>query len=109
MAAEPTPAATDIAWYVDAIGKDAEFASTSQAEATELVSNFMGGASNPFGVPAVIVARAVLEVGADLFYRKTTRNGVVGFGDMEAQPFRLNRDPMAAAYPLLRPYLVIGL
>lgn len=108
MLDETTPA-TELTWYVDALGDDVAFATASKAEATELVNDFIGGAGNPFDVPPVIVARAVLEVGADLYYRKASRNGVVGLDGVEPQPFRLNRDPMAAAYPLLRRYLVTGI
>jgi hypothetical protein len=106
--AESTTPPTDLAWYVEAIGEDAPFATASAAEATALVMNFIG-ADNPYGVPEVIVARVVLEVGADLFYRKASRNGIVGFEGIEAQPMRVNRDPMAAAYPILRQYIPVGL
>lgn len=106
--ADTTPASTDLDWYVEAIAEDAEFAATCAHEATQLVNDFIGK-GNEGAVPDPVLARAVLEVGADLYYRKASRNGVVGFEGLEAQPFRLNRDPMAAAYPLLRPYLVMGL
>lgn len=106
--ADTTPAATDLSWYVNAIGEDATFAASSQAEAAQLVGDFIGE-GNPYKVPESVVARAVLEVGADLFYRKAAKNGIVAFDGAEPQVFRLNRDPMAAAYPLLRRYLVMGL
>lgn len=98
----------DLKWYVDALGDDVAYAATSAAEAAELVGDFVGE-GNPFNVPAKVLARAILEVGADLYYRKASRNGVVGLDGVDPQPFRLNRDPMAAAYPLLRRRLVSGL
>lgn len=104
-----TDEATDLAWYVAATGDDLPYAAESEVTATQMVTDFIGGAANPFGVPRVVVARAVLEVGADLYYRKASRNGTVTLGGVEPQMFRLNRDPMAAAYPLLRRYLVMGL
>lgn len=107
MSDAPTTTALD--WYVEALGEDKPFADESKLVATELVNNLIGGAANPFGVPAVVVARAVLEVGADLYYRKASRNGIVGLEGVDPQPMRLNRDPLAAAYPFLRPYLVFGL
>lgn len=106
--ADTTPATTDLSWYVQAIAEDAPYATTCAAEATQMVNDFIGE-GNPYQVPASVVARAVLEVGADLYYRKASRNGVVGLDSTEPQVFRLNRDPMAAAYPLLRRYLVMGL
>lgn len=108
MTDDTTRAATDLSWYVQAIGEDADYAETSHAEAEQMVGDFIGE-GNPYGVPELVVARAVLEVGADLYYRKASRNGVVQLDGVEPQTFRLNRDPMTAAYPLLRRYLVMGL
>lgn len=104
-----TDTSTDLTWYVNALGDDAPYAEESEVTATQMVHDFIGGAANPFGVPKSVVARAVLEVGADLYYRKASRNGTIQLGGVEPQLFRLNRDPMAAAYPLLRRYLVMGL
>jgi hypothetical protein len=109
MADDTTRAATDLTWYVQAKNEDEDYARESEGVAQQLVEDFIGGAGNPFGVPADVVARAVLEVGADLYYRKASRNGVVQLAGVDPQIFRLNRDPMAAAYPLLRRYLVMGL
>jgi hypothetical protein len=97
-----------LAWYVHALGEDAEFAATSAQEAAVLVGHFVGK-DNPYKVPDEVLARATIEVGADLYYRKASRNGIVGLDGADAQPFRLNRDPMAAAYPLLRQFIPAGL
>ena len=105
---DETPATT-LDWYVEAVGEDKPFAAESHAVAQQMVYDFIGGEGNPFDVPAEVVARAILEVGADLYYRKASRNGVATFTGVEPQLFRLNRDPMSAAYPLLRRYLVMGL
>ncbi|WP_314148234.1 hypothetical protein [uncultured Leifsonia sp.] len=102
------PEVIDLVWYVNAIGEDVNYARSTEAEARQLVEDFIGK-DNPYKVPESIVERAVLEVGADLYYRKASRNGVVQMEGVEPQLFRLNRDPMAAAYPLLRRYLVMGL
>ncbi|MBZ4486277.1 hypothetical protein [Microbacterium sp. cx-55] len=107
--ADDTARATALDWYVEAKGEDADYAKETEAVATQMVNDFIGGEANPYGVPAPVLARAVLEVGADLYYRKASRNGVVQLGGVDPQMFRLNRDPMVAAYPLLRPYLVMGL
>lgn len=104
---DPAPATT-LEWYVDAQESDQPFAQESAEVAKQMVEDFIG-AGNPHMVPAGVVARAVLEVGADLYYRKASRNGVMTVTGVEPQMFRLHRDPMAAAYPLLRRYLVMGL
>jgi hypothetical protein len=106
---DDTTRATTLEWYVQALGEDVPYAAESNEQATQLVQDFIGGEENPFEVPESVVARAVLEVGADLYYRKASRNGVIGLDGVDPQPFRLNRDPMAAAYPLLRRYLVTGI
>lgn len=104
-----TPTVLD--WYVTAIGEDATYAQQCALEAEIMVDNFIG-AANPYAVAPAIVKRAVLEVGADLYYRKASRNGIASFdtGMPAPEPMRLNRDPMAAAYPILRPFLpAVGL
>lgn len=62
-------------------------------------------------VPAAVLRRAVVEVGADLFHRRAARNGVIAFDETEvsASPVRIGRDPLAAARPLLAPYLGVGI
>ena len=109
--AESAARSVDLAGFVHAIGaEDLALVDSSKAEATELVENFIGGLpANPFNVPDTIIDRAVLEVGADLFYRQQTRNGIAGFDGATMAPARINRDPMAAAYPLLRQYIPVSL
>ncbi|WP_396190137.1 hypothetical protein [Flavobacterium sp.] len=97
---------TSLAWYVQAVGEDVAYAEQSTIEATSLVMHFVGGDTNPYAVPQPVLDRAILEVGADLYYRKSTRNGIAQFDSIEPTPFRITRDPMASAYPILRPYLI---
>lgn len=99
----------DLEWYVQARGEDASYAAESEGVARQMVTDFIGGETNPYGVPESVVERAVLEVGADIYYRKASKNGVVTMQGVDPQLFRINRDPMASAYPLLRRYLVMGL
>lgn len=71
-------------------------------EATVLVDKYVGTTV----VPDVILDRCYIEVGADLFNRRSAPNGVmnqqyatedgIGFA-----PYRIARDPMAAAYRML--------
>lgn len=71
-------------------------------EAQVLVSKYVG----LIEVPEEILDRAFLEVGADLFNRRSAPNGIMnqqyatvdGIGQA---PVRIARDPMAAAYKLL--------
>lgn len=52
-------------------------------------------------IPADVYRRAVLEVGAELFHRRSTKNGVMQFATADAQPIHVRRDPMVPAYALL--------
>lgn len=74
--------------------------------ALELVDAHCGTSRSK--VPTHVLQRAYLEVGAELFHRKATKNGVAQFALPDAEPIRIARDPMVAAYPLLRPYLPGG-
>ena len=109
MPTSDTPEAITLDWYVQALGDDAEFAQQCATEASTLVTHMIG-TDNPYQVPADVIARAVLEVGADLYYRKASRNGIVQFDGVETtSALRIGRDPLSAAYPFLRPFLPMGL
>ncbi|OYO16285.1 hypothetical protein CGZ94_04920 [Enemella evansiae] len=98
---------TTLAQYLNVASS--EYTTECETEATALVDRHIGTAT----VPPDIRDRAVLEVAADLFYRRETRNGVVAFGGQDGgasvAPVRVSRDPMKAATDLLRPYLGPGI
>ena len=88
--------------YVGAGAADADFVAACEAEATALVGAYVGTA----GVPSEVLSRAVLEVGSELFHRRSVPNGVAQFGTLDgAAPLRVARDPMVGAYPLLARYV----
>jgi hypothetical protein len=99
---------TTLAQYIgDAAGApDAEFIEECKAEAEALVdAHTTGNLRAGVVLPSVIRARAVLEVGADLYHRRQARNGVAGFDGEQMAPVRVRNDPMGAAYATLRPFL----
>lgn len=109
----PAPEADDVSldWYVSASKSMdpvlAAFVSSCAAEAGVLVDHHIGDAE----VPESIRERAVLEVGADLYYRRAAKNGVSTFGGAGVEGvsvLRINRDPMTQAYAILRPWLGLG-
>lgn len=103
------PEAVTLAWFVQALGQDEQFAQQCANEASALVAPLVGE-DNPYNVPDEVIARAELEVGADLFYRKASRNGIVQFDGIEtSSAVRISRDPLSAAYPFLRPFMPMGL
>lgn len=87
--------------YVGAGDSQTAFVSECWDEALALVSAYVGAAV----VPPVILSRATLEVGAELFHRRATKNGVAQFATPDASPIRIARDPMIAAYPILDRYV----
>lgn len=81
-------------------------------EAVALVDKYVGQVLDvdgvtyvPRPVPAPILDRAYLEVGADLFHRRSAPNGIASqqfaTADGIGTSVRIQRDPMAAAYKIL--------
>lgn len=103
MSETPTPLTVDLAGYLgETSAAEAPLIAECEESALELVTQHVGGAT----VPDSVLRVAVREVGADLFHRRKSRNGVTTFAGGEGvTPIRLNRDPLTAAYPILRPYL----
>ena len=93
-----------------------EFLTECLAEAGELIAVHCGLTSIEAVVagekiPAATLARAVKETAADLYSRRRARNGIVEIGGDGITPdvVRINRDPMVAARPILRPFLGPGI
>lgn len=87
--------------------KDAPFITECAGEALDLIERYTIGEH----IPERAFKRACLEVAADLYHRRTARNGIAGFdtGDMGASPVRINRDPLASARPILAPFMRVGI
>lgn len=71
-------------------------------EAQVLVDKYVGTSV----VPEIILDRSYLEVGADLFNRRSAPNGVMNqqyatVDGIGTTPYRISRDPMSAAYKIL--------
>lgn len=102
----PAPAlAARLAAFVGSPPTD--FVGECAAAAARLVGDYIAGRE----VPGEVRDRAVIEVGADLYHRRSARNGVAGFEDTDIAPapVRINRDPLVPAYPLLARYLGWGI
>ncbi len=92
--------AATLAAYVGATSTT-EFVAECWTTAGTLVARHIGARK----VPDDVRDRATLEVGAELFHRRATKNAVAQFASPDAAPVRIARDPMVAAYPLLAPYV----
>ncbi|RZU66753.1 hypothetical protein EV379_3119 [Microterricola gilva] len=84
---------------------DEKFIETCLDEAEALVSARVGTAT----VPTPILERAQIEVGSELYNRRSAPNGISQFSAPDGSAIRVARDPMVAAYPILQPYLPLGL
>lgn len=91
--------------YVKAPAAAAALVNDCEKQAGAMVDRHVRGRT----VPQEILDRAALEVGADLYYRQQTRNGVAGFGDEQVAPVHIARDPMRAAYQILAPWTGPGI
>lgn len=70
--------------------------------ATDLVTRYIGTAT----VPEHVLTRAVIEVSAELYHRRSAPNGVKSFNDLDGvATVRVARDALVAGRPLLDPYL----
>lgn len=94
--------------YVQAYGEgEAKELAHALAEARTLVTSHCG--TQVQRVPADVLDRAIVETAAELFHRKSARNGVMDLGDTDLAPFRVRNDPLKAVYPLLTPYIGLGI
>lgn len=96
-----------VARYVDALDDATDQANVTDAVALarQLVTDKIGTRT----VPEPVRDSAIVEVAADQYHRRTAHNGIAAVDSVDVQPFRINRDPLIAAYPILRPYLGLGI
>lgn len=91
--------------YVGASGNDDDFVEHCWDEAVVLVDKFVGEAT----VDATVLTRAYIECGSELFHRRSAPNGVAQFATLDGgSAIRVARDPMVGAYPILLPWVGVG-
>lgn len=110
-----TVTATQLRSWVNAQGQAAaqEDLQACVDQATALVTKYVeDNCGDPIYWPDPSIRdRATLEVAADLWNRKSAPNGIVnqqfniGTGDLGSTPIRISRDPLAAARPILAPWV----
>jgi hypothetical protein len=84
-------------------GEAAAALQTAWDNAAALVANHVGKQT----VPAGIAAEATLVCGAELFWRRGSKSGIIGDpAGIGGEPVRLALDPMLAARQLLDKWLV---
>jgi hypothetical protein len=86
------------------IGTDetGDFIETCLEGGRKLVENYIG---EVVSVPESIKDQSVLIASSELFHRRSAPNGIAQFASMDGQPVRVGKDPLAAVYPLLQPFV----
>lgn len=88
--------------YVNSASTDDTFTEQCWNEATTLINAYIRDRD----VPNVVYDRARLEVGQELFNRRSAPNGIAQFATFDGtQTQRVARDPLVGAYPLLNPII----
>lgn len=97
---------TRLAAYVGDVPVD-DYLRSCVTEATSLVGSQVGSVT----IPQDVHDRAVMEVAAELFHRRSAPNGIKSFADGldGASAIRVARDALVAARPLLAPYLPLAI
>ena len=90
--------------YVNSEARDDELAHALE-EAIVLVMHYIGGVE----VPDTIRDRAILEAGSELYHRRNAPSGISQFATPDGAPVRVARDPLVGVYPILRPYIGLGI
>jgi len=102
---QPVPAYQQLKDYVGAAPNDDAFVEACWDEAVALVAKFVGTAT----VNADVLQRARIECGSELFHRRSAPNGVAQFATLDGgSAVRVARDPMVGAYPILTPWVGLG-
>jgi hypothetical protein len=102
---DPATLATRLAQHVGATraGADREtYLKSCATEAIDLVTQIVGQRE----VPKSILERAMVEAGADLYWRQQARNGVATYESEGAlETVRVGLDPSRSARAVLAPWL----
>ena len=97
--------ATKVAEYVGGV-TTSSYLDDCVSVATCAVGRYTRGET----IPDPVRERAIIEVAAELYHRKSAPNGVKLYADLDgATTIRVARDAMVAARPLLAPYLTPGI
>jgi hypothetical protein len=80
--------------------EDSTFVDNCLEVAGSLVSRYI----SDFDVKDEVVDQAVLITASEIFHRRQAPGGITQFADMSGSAVRVGKDPMNAAYEILRPF-----
>lgn len=92
----------DLRGYVGASVSDNAFLQDCLDTATALVDAYVG--SNL--IPDAVLENAYLQVGSEIYNRRSAPSGIAQFAAFDGAPVRVARDPMTSTYPMLNLFMV---
>lgn len=92
---------TDLKAYVGSSDIDDSFVEDCYLTAKDLIATYVKSAK----VPAQVLKRCYLEVGSELYHRRSAPMGVSQYATYDGAPIRIARDPLIGVYPLLNRYM----
>lgn len=92
----------DLKAYVGASESDDAYVEECWDTARDLIASYVQSTK----IPANILKRCYLEVGSELFHRRSAPMGVSQYATFDGTPIRVARDPLVGVYPLLNRYMV---
>jgi hypothetical protein len=81
--------------------EDSSFVDDCLQTGHHLVERYVGDTE----IPSHVRDSAVLMCASEVFHRRQAPGGITQFADMSGSAVRVGKDPMNAAYELLRPYV----
>jgi hypothetical protein len=91
----------DLKAYVGASENDDAYVEECWNTAKDLIASYVQSST----IPANVLKRAYLEVGSELFHRRSAPMGVSQYATYDGTPIRIARDPLIGVYPLLNRYM----
>lgn len=93
---------TDLKAYVGSSDMDDTFVEDCWETAQDMVASYVKSAK----VPSRVLKRAYMEVGSELYHRRSAPMGVTQYATYDGAAIRVARDPLIGVYPILNRYMV---
>jgi len=94
----------DLRNYVGAPMADDAFLTECLATSNELISSYIGDAT----VPEPVLDNCTLQVGSEMFYRRSAPSGITQFASLDGTTQRVAKDPLTSVYTMLLRYTTAG-
>lgn len=92
---------TDLKAYVGSSDMDDVFVESCWDTAQELIASYTQSSA----IPSKVLHRCYLEVGSELYHRRSSPMGVTQYATYDGAAIRVARDPLVGVYPLLNRYM----